>query len=174
MAAFPWRYSPRTAYVPLAWTLRLHTAACLVCWASFAFLEVMHSGLTVQRVQCPLAVHCYHDLDENAQVVVALRVAAPYLCTIADATRAGRGPSHSSFHVINAVELVRLEPVDKEKHGYSRMSERELADEREFVDMMKTVLQSKTFYFANNYEITHTAQRTCRLDLLMRFATRAP
>lgn len=50
---------------------------------------------------------------------------------------------------------MKFEQVD----GSGRLPSREATDELEFVAMMKSVLETDSFFFATNYEVTHTLQR---------------
>lgn len=56
------------------------------------------------------------------------------------------------------MEFIRFELPESEQHVWS-LSPREAADELEFLDLMRNVLESRTFYFARDYEITHSLQR---------------
>jgi hypothetical protein len=87
--------------------------------------------------------------------VCVLCLAAPYLCVVTSSSLIGRGPNNASFYCVNTVEFLRFQNTDVDHHVWSLS-----ADEREFIAMMKSVLESRTFYYSPNYEITHTAQRT--------------
>jgi hypothetical protein len=82
--------------------------------------------------------------------------AAPYICAITSSSLVGKGPGASTFHCVKKIEFIGFPNASK---APSALSAAEAADEQRFLAMFRSIYETSSFYFACNYEITHTAQR---------------
>jgi hypothetical protein len=80
--------------------------------------------------------------------------AAPYLIAVTSSSLVGHGPGIAAFYRVDRVALLPFEGL-ADAPALSKLEQR---DEQHFVSLLQSIFRTRSFYFATNFEITHTAQ----------------
>jgi hypothetical protein len=68
----------------------------------------------------------------------------------------GNGVGTAAFYRVDRVQFLHFQPAAH----HSALTKPQQRDEATFLSMLGSVFRTQSFYFAVDYEITHTAQRT--------------
>lgn len=95
----------------------------------------------------------------NAVLGMVRFLGAPYIIVVTAATVVGTAGGASNLHRVDSVEFLPFQRSPE----HSTLTKQQQRDESHFLNMMASVFRTQSFYFGQDYEITHSAQRIAEL-----------
>jgi len=98
-----------------------------------------------------------HECADVSSLLCAC--SAPYIIVVTAATVVGTAGGASNLHRVDSVEFLPFQRSPE----HSTLTKQQQRDESHFLNMMASVFRTQSFYFGQDYEITHSAQRIAEL-----------